>query len=254
MSIPDRLNRCALAALLLALVAPAEAQTAGWVTVATTATRTFSVDTSRLERTAAGVGGWMAQAPTPEHEADFDAAERRRLDARAATWTRPEAIVAQSQTAFEADCGASRLALRASVALDAEGQTVARAESDSAAWRPVTDGSLSGALVAAVCAWRASPRDSADVMPEIIGGMRGLMEQVVYPDAERRARRQGRVVVRVVVGTDGLPTDLAVVESAGPGLDAAAIEAVRAARFTPGLVGGEPVPVVMSIPIIFRLR
>ncbi len=37
-------------------------------------------------------------------------------------------------------------------------------------------------------------------------------------------------------------------------LDEAAIEAVRQWRFTPTLLNGQPVPVVMTITVAFKLR
>jgi len=39
-----------------------------------------------------------------------------------------------------------------------------------------------------------------------------------------------------------------------PLLDAAAIDAVRQWRFTPTLLNGQPVPVVMTVTVAFKLR
>jgi len=39
-----------------------------------------------------------------------------------------------------------------------------------------------------------------------------------------------------------------------PLLDAAAMEAVRQWRFSPTLLNGEPVPIVMTVTVAFRLR
>ena len=39
-----------------------------------------------------------------------------------------------------------------------------------------------------------------------------------------------------------------------PLLDAAALEAVQQWRFTPTLLNGEPVPVVMTVTVVFTLR
>ena len=240
----------------LPVAAHAQAPDSAWVPVATTDTRMFSLDVSRLERTDAGAAGYMAQVPTPGHEADFDTTERRRLDARGAVWTDRAPRVARSQTAFEVDCAGERLLLRHSIAADSVGHTIAAAPTDGAEWRPAGEGTLSGALVEAVCAWRDTPAvaEQTEVPPELIGGMESLMRRVEYPDDERRAWRQGRVVVGFVVGTDGLPTDFRIVRSVSPGLDAAAIDAIREARFTPGRIGGRPVPVRFQIPVAFALR
>jgi protein TonB len=39
-----------------------------------------------------------------------------------------------------------------------------------------------------------------------------------------------------------------------PLLDGAALEAVRQWRFTPTLLNGQPVPIVMTVTVAFKLR
>ena len=56
-----------------------------------------------------------------------------------------------------------------------------------------------------------------------------------------------------VIGEDGGVRDVRVLRSI-PLLDAAAVEAVRQWGFTPTLLNGEPVPVVMTITVAFRLN
>ncbi len=91
--------------------------------------------------------------------------------------------------------------------------------------------------------------------PELIGGLRGLQQQVRYPEAARKAEIEGRVVVGFILGKDGRPQDLRVVESAGYAhLDWEAFRVVSQARFKPGKVDGEPVRVKMSLPITFALN
>ncbi len=74
-----------------------------------------------------------------------------------------------------------------------------------------------------------------------------------YSDEARKKKRQGAVSLRVIVGTDGLPSDVCILKAAGSGLDEKAIEAMKAWRFEPGTKDGLPVPVVMSIGTAFRL-
>ena len=74
-----------------------------------------------------------------------------------------------------------------------------------------------------------------------------------YSDEARKKKRQGVVTLRLVVGTDGLPSDVCVLKAAGSGLDEKAIEAVRAWRFEPGTKEGIPVPILMSVDTAFRL-
>ena len=76
-----------------------------------------------------------------------------------------------------------------------------------------------------------------------------------YPDAARRSGEQGTVTLRVQVARDGAPSRVAVEKSSGsPHLDAAALEAVKAWRFTPARRGGEAVESWMLVPIVFRLE
>lgn len=76
-----------------------------------------------------------------------------------------------------------------------------------------------------------------------------------YPLASRRAGEQGTVTLRVRVGMDGSASHLTVEKSSGsPHLDAAALEAVKAWRFTPARRGAEAVESWMLVPIVFRLE
>jgi len=63
---------------------------------------------------------------------------------------------------------------------------------------------------------------------------------------------QGFVILEAVISEDGAVRSLRVLRSQ-PLLDAAAVEAVRQWRFTPTLLNGQPVPVVMTVTVNFRL-
>src|SRR5258705_9711514 len=84
------------------------------------------------------------------------------------------------------------------------------------------------------------PRKVADVAP-------------VYPPFARAARVEGIVILEAVIAEDGSVRDVRVLRSQAL-LDEAAIEAVRQWRFTPTLLNGQPVPVVMTITVAFKLR
>ncbi len=64
-----------------------------------------------------------------------------------------------------------------------------------------------------------------------------------YPERARARREQGTVAVQMIVDESGVPTELVVSESAGPVLDAAVLEAVRAWRFEPARKNGVKVKV-----------
>ena len=63
----------------------------------------------------------------------------------------------------------------------------------------------------------------------------------------------GVVVLQLVVGPDGLPRDIRVVQTLGLGLDEKAIEAVKKWRFEPAKKDGKPVAVAVNIQVDFHL-
>jgi TonB family protein len=77
-----------------------------------------------------------------------------------------------------------------------------------------------------------------------------------YPEAARRAQKEGFVELEFTVGVDGKTTDIKVVkeEPKGFGFGRAAIESVKRWRFTPAKKGGENVPMRVKIPIRFTLE
>lgn len=97
----------------------------------------------------------------------------------------------------------------------------------------------------------AGPLDFAEVQPEIIGDIETLL---VYPDFERRAGAEGRVIVRFVVSPEGVPSQIEVVRRVSPGFDQAAVQAVQRARFRPGQQNGHPVAVRFTLPVTFSIR
>ncbi len=84
------------------------------------------------------------------------------------------------------------------------------------------------------------PRKLADVRP-------------VYPEIARSARIEGTVVLEAIIDRSGRIDDLRVVRSV-PLLDQAALDAVRQWRYTPSALRGQPVAVLMTITVNFRLQ
>lgn len=74
-----------------------------------------------------------------------------------------------------------------------------------------------------------------------------------YAEEARQARLQGKVVLAIVVGSDGKAHDLKVTRSLGLGLDEKAIAAVSEWVFRPGSRQGQPVNVQAMIEVNFRL-
>ena len=78
--------------------------------------------------------------------------------------------------------------------------------------------------------------------------------QPVYPDAARTSGVEGTVVLHAVVGMDGKPLSLQVMNGqVDPQLARAAIEAVSQWRYAPTLLNGEPIEIDTTISVNFRL-
>ena len=74
----------------------------------------------------------------------------------------------------------------------------------------------------------------------------------VYPEWAREAGVEGKVVLAVLVGKDGVPKRVAVLRGTN-GLIEAAVSAAWRWRFSPGLATKKPVEVWVEIPFAFKL-
>jgi protein TonB len=74
----------------------------------------------------------------------------------------------------------------------------------------------------------------------------------VYPAIAQSARIQGIVIIEATLGADGRVMNARVLRSV-PLLDHAAIDAVRTWQYTPTLLNGVPVPVIMTVTVTFTL-
>jgi TonB family protein len=90
-------------------------------------------------------------------------------------------------------------------------------------------------------------------MPEPIGGMKAIYDNVTYPEIARKAGIEGRVVVQFVVDKEGNVTNPQIIRGIGGGCDEAALEAVKNVKFIPGTQRGQNVAVQFQLPIVFRL-
>ena len=75
----------------------------------------------------------------------------------------------------------------------------------------------------------------------------------IYPPDAMTARIQGVVIIEVALDTEGHVHDARVQRSI-PELDEAALTAVRQWEFTPSIVNGKPVPIVMTVTVNFTLQ
>ncbi len=73
-----------------------------------------------------------------------------------------------------------------------------------------------------------------------------------YPALAISARVSGSVIIEAILGADGVVRDARVLRSI-PLLDDAALRAVRQWRYTPTLLNGVPVAVIMTVTVTFTL-
>jgi periplasmic protein TonB len=85
-----------------------------------------------------------------------------------------------------------------------------------------------------------SPMKTKDVKP-------------TYPAIAQSARVQGVVIIEATIGPDGRVQEAKVLRSI-PLLDAAALDAVKQWTFTPTLLNGVPVPVIITVTVNFALQ
>ncbi len=93
----------------------------------------------------------------------------------------------------------------------------------------------------------------AEVMPEPAGGMASIVKHIVYPDLAKQSQVEGRVYVLAYIDEDGSCSQAKIIKGIGAGCDEAAVNAVKAAKYSPGKNKGVPVKVKLSLPIEFKL-
>ncbi len=94
---------------------------------------------------------------------------------------------------------------------------------------------------------RAEPPDASELVQPVLKNS----APITYPESllEQKDPPQGRVIVKFVVGVDGVPKELEVTEALHPELDALALAAVATLRYEPATYRGQPVELVMSVAI-----
>lgn len=76
----------------------------------------------------------------------------------------------------------------------------------------------------------------------------------LYPEAARRARIQGVVVLECVIGKNGEVDSVKVLRGLPLGLTEAAVDAVNKWRFEPSTLNGKPVEVLYILTVRFNLQ
>jgi TonB family protein len=107
-------------------------------------------------------------------------------------------------------------------------------------------------------ALKAITRADGTLEPIRVGGSLGTPTKTkdvppVYPAVAQQARISGSVVIEATIDAHGKVVDAKVLRSIAF-LDEAAIDAVRQWEYTPTLLNGVPVPVVMTVTVNFAIR
>jgi protein TonB len=107
---------------------------------------------------------------------------------------------------------------------------------------------LSLILVSAIAAQEYDASE-VDTMPKII-----RQANVTYPTAAKRSNVEGKVVIRVLIGTNGKAEKMEIAESEPEGIfDEAALKSLKYWQFRPGIKNGELVSTWVKIPLSFKL-
>jgi protein TonB len=75
-----------------------------------------------------------------------------------------------------------------------------------------------------------------------------------YPEAARKARMQGVVILEAIITKDGSVSDVRILRGINPLLDNAAMRAVQQWRYKPATFNGRPVPVYLTVTVTFTLQ
>jgi periplasmic protein TonB len=132
---------------------------------------------------------------------------------------------------------------------------------------PLSNGPGSGGGIGNGSGGGVGPGRGSGLGPGGVGGVNGVYRvgsgasapQVLfkvdpeYSEEARKAKYSGTVVLQLVVDPSGHGREIRVIRSLGLGLDEKAIEAVNKWKFRPGLRNGQPVAVMATIEVNFRL-
>ena len=103
------------------------------------------------------------------------------------------------------------------------------------------------------------PMRNPEIAPEYPGGVVALVsflqQNLKYPEEAKEKEIQGRVIVQFTIETDGSVSDVSVLQSVHPLVDAQVVNAISSMTgWKPGMHEGKPVRVSYALPFRFRLQ
>lgn len=122
----------------------------------------------------------------------------------------------------------------------------------------IVNGASFGDIAAAGDPMPAPPAPPRPTEPVHVGGVIQPPKKVVdvapiYPPLALAARKEGLVILEAVIDERGAVREIRVLRSEKL-LEQAAMDAVKQWRFTPTLLNGQPVPIVMTVTVGFSLN
>ena len=168
-----------------------------------------------------------------------------------------KSLLLRTQAGLEADPASQRALLNEADALRSRALALRQANPAQMTFVPRADGSGAPPPPPPPPEQNVMRRGAGSIRPFRIGGgiaapMKIKDVRPVYPPVAREAGVQGVVILETVVDEAGAVSEARVLRSI-PLLDEAALDAVRQWQFTPTLLNGAPVPVVMTVTINFTL-
>lgn len=201
------------------------------------------IDQQTLELTAL-----IAPVPVPPQAKQEDAPKQEKVDINKAVDVRKELIADVTRT----DLVPKEISAKASdVPPVRKGVMTVLGSSDSNAIAPIASGSGSGGIGTApakvVIAEDApppppKPTPHAPISGGVLNGRAVRLVQPAYPPMARNAHISGQVTVQVLIDENGNVVS-AHAASGHPLLQAAAVQAARASKFSPTKLSGQPVKV-----------
>jgi protein TonB len=152
-------------------------------------------------------------------------------------------LAAQEAKWFKSYDRAKELAVAAKAAGD-------KAAAEAAAAREKAD-AVAAKEIAAATAREKAKASAVRVGGKISPPIKMNDVKPVYPAIAKNAGVTGVVIIEATVGADGKVIDAKVLRSV-PLLDQAALDAVRQWEYSPTLLNGVPVPVVMTVTVNFK--
>lgn len=94
----------------------------------------------------------------------------------------------------------------------------------------------------------------AEVMPEPVEGLAGLMKKISYPSIARSAGIEGRVIAMAYINEEGGVDDVKIIKGIGGGCNEEVERVLKASKFKPGQKEGKPVKVKLTMSFVFKLN